>query len=262
MRSSCCYSGDAESLSFQGWRAELARGSDSRRLLSLTMDYVSEIFSVRGACTKCWDIPDLRPWRWVIAGTRLLGALSENRKMHSNPGRIFSLNECSCDCDCGWAGDLEVLFLVPLRPNLEHSTILQLIWKRNNVIIFCTRVGWLTSPFASPANRIVVQAVILTVISDANTQICMIHFLRWMWASSTSGKKWNLSVYTALITHDYPSPYLCSTNEALRNTTGFYRKLSNKKNIAYIWKMDGSIWLSEWHLSAYVDFVEANGIGY
>ncbi len=89
MRSSCCYSGDAESLSFQGWRAELARGSDSRRLLSLTMDYVSEIVLVRGACTKCWDIPDLRPWRWVIAGTRLLGALSENRKMHSNPGRFL-----------------------------------------------------------------------------------------------------------------------------------------------------------------------------
>lgn len=144
LRSSWCCSGDAESLSFQGWRAEMARGSDSRRLLSLTMDYVSEIVSVRGACVRCWGILDLRPWRWVIAGTQLLGALSENRKMHNKTGRFFRLNECSRDC--GWAGDLEVLFLVPLRPNLERLTISQLIWKRNNVIISRTRVGWLTSP--------------------------------------------------------------------------------------------------------------------
>jgi len=81
-RSSRCCSGDAESLSFQGWQAELARGSNSRRLLPLTMDYVSEIVSVREACVRCWDIPDLWPWPWVIAGTRLQGALSENRKMH------------------------------------------------------------------------------------------------------------------------------------------------------------------------------------
>lgn len=33
VRSSWCCFGDAESLSFQGWRAELAQGSDSRRLL-------------------------------------------------------------------------------------------------------------------------------------------------------------------------------------------------------------------------------------
>lgn len=177
--------GDAESLSFQGWQAELARGSNSGRLPPLTMDYVSEIVSVRGACVRCWDIPDLWPWRWVIAGTQLQGALSENRKMHNKTGRFLVWMNAGVT---GCAGDLEVLFLVPLRPNLECSTISQLIWKRNNVIISRTRVGWLTSPFASPANLIAVQAVILTVISDANTQICVIHFLRWISASSTSGE--------------------------------------------------------------------------
>lgn len=89
LRSSWCCSGDAESLSFQGWRAEMARGSDSRRLLSLTMDYVSEIVSVQGVCARCWDILDLRPWRWVTARTQLLGALSENRKIHNKTGRFL-----------------------------------------------------------------------------------------------------------------------------------------------------------------------------
>lgn len=176
MRSSYCCSSDAESLSFQGWRAELARGSDSRRLLPLTMDYVSEIVSVREACARCWDIPDLRPWRRVIAGTQLLGALSENRKMHNKTGR----------------------FLVWM--NAGVTVAVQEIWKscflypwdqtwsarqsRNSsekeIMLSSLARGWDDSrpPPVSPANRIEVQAVILTIISDANTQICMIRFWR------------------------------------------------------------------------------------
>lgn len=53
------------------------------------MDYVSEIVSVRGACVRCWDIPGLWPWPRMIVGTRLQGALSENRKMPNKTGRVL-----------------------------------------------------------------------------------------------------------------------------------------------------------------------------